>query len=978
MSAFAKSIFTTTGQTSLSAPLCNSTVFLSWVDKNPFMKQLLGIFALCAVCATAFSQKIISGKITDVKNGEPLPGVSITVKDTALGTVTDLEGNFSFQTPASGLLLISFIGYDQQKFEISGITAPLHVEMRQTEVGLEQVVISGSKREEKILESPSAISVINATQIRNNVTINLFKNLESTPGVDIIPTGLVSGNVVTHGFNGVFSEMLFTAVDNRIGSVPSLRVNALQLIPTNNEDIERIEVVKGPASALYGPNAASGVMHIITKSPLDMKERFKTKASFAYGIESDDSRNWGNRDVYSANLWHGGKINKKVGYKISANYFNGDDWPYDDPAEPDSVFIIRQTIEGNDTLEGPVDNSRDNNIESYSIDTRVDYRIKPDMELIFSGGYRNGSNVEMTGLGASQVINWKYMYAQSRFLWKSLFAQVYVNFSNSGDTYLLRSGNRVIDKSKFICAQIQHSYKPIKQIRFTYGFDALLTRPNTDRTLYGKFEDNDNINELGLYLQGDFDVHKKISIVGAVRADYHNFVDGIFWSPRAAFVYKPNAKNTLRATYNRAFNSPGSTNLSLDVIQGYIPYVDIPIMAEGNREGFNYQYANNPFITENPLLPQYLSPLGTNPSAYNNLNDPNMNNFAWEKVKSVVEEQFVLAGLPRALADTLVKTIAPADISNVLNVVKSLNLTTFSFEKTVDPATIQNLNSLENAITQSYEIGYKGMLFDRLMLTVDAYRMDKKNFISDIQLISPSVFLDSVTLTQNISDAVTRAIYGADPNDPADDIKIGFITPETLVALLDQNPELGNSNGRADDEFIRIFSTAGAQLPFGSITPTENAGGEMILSYTNIGNLTVYGIDVGATFFVTEDMRINAAYSWMSEDTIHDDLAQFGYIALNAPQNKVALGFSYDIKKIGLETGLRWRWQQGFQANSGVYVGPVDAYNTLDLNLTYKLWFSKKTEVTLSMQNLIGERYQPFPGAPELGRLTMLRLSHEF
>ncbi len=384
-------------------------------------------------------------------------------------------------------------------------------------------------------------------------------------------------------------------------------------------------------------------------------------------------------------------------------------------------------------------------------------------------------------------------------------------------------------------------------------------------------------------------------------------------------------------------------------------------------------------MNENPLLPQYLSPLATDPNAYNNLDDPNVNNAAWDKVKDVVTENFEAAGLPPIIAKTIVDNIAPEDISNVLNVVKALNLTSFSFEETVDPAKIQNLNSLENAVTQNYEIGYKGMLFDRLMLTVDAYRMDKKNFISDIQLISPSVFLDSATLAQDIGSAVTLAIYGA-TDDTTDDLSLlfGLVTPETLVEFLDQNPEYGNNDGRADDEFTRIFSSAGGQLPFGSITPTESENGEMILSYSNIGNLTVYGIDVGATFFVTEDLRVNAAYSWMSEDTIHDDRAQFGYIALNAPQNKVALGFSYDIKKIGLEAGLRWRWQQGFQANSGVYVGPVDAYNTLDLNFTYKMWFSKKTELTLSLQNVIGGKYQPFPGAPELGRLTMLRLSHEF
>jgi len=938
------------------------------------MKNLLTILALCCVCASAFSQKTISGTVTDGKNGEPLVGVSVTVKDTALGAITDIEGKFSLQLPPSGTLLISFIGFDTKELDIATLASPLAIELKEAEVGLNQVVVSGSKRTEKILESPAAISVVSATQIKNSIPLNLFKNIEMIPGVDIIPTGLVGGNVVTRGFNNIFSGSVFTAVDNRIGSVPSLRVNAFQLIPTSTEDIERIEVVKGPASALYGPNAASGVVHIITKSPLDMKEQFKTKLNFAYGIE---------RDVISTNVWHAGKANKKFGYKISANYTQANDWEYVDPSEPDSVFIIRQTEAGNDTLEGPIDNSRDNQIRSYSFDSRFDYRIRPGMELIFSSGFRNGSDVEMTGLGASQVINWKYFYAQTRFRWKDFFAQFYANFSNSGDTRLLRSGSRVIDKSKFFVTQLQHSYKPIKQIRFTYGFDALLTNPNTDETLNGKYEDNDNINELGLYLQGDFDVHKKISIVGAVRGDYHNFVDQIFFSPRAAFVYKPSAKHTLRATYNRAFDSPGSTQLSLDVIQQYVPYVNIPVMAEGNREGFNFEYGNNPFINENPLLPQYLSPLAANPAAYNDLNNPDVSNAAWDKVKLVVADQFrgalIGAGLPGGVADIIISNIAPADIDSVLNIVKTLNLTTSEFDEEVSPYSIGNIDPLRNAITQTYEIGYKGMLFDRLMLTVDAYRMDKKRFITPVTLISPGVFLDPATLEQSISSSITEAIYGTTPSD-TDDINIFFgqITPQSLVEFLDQNPEFGNNDGRADDEFVRIFGSAANQLPFGSITPTENENGEMIVSYKNIGDLNVYGMDIGATFFVTEDLRVGAAYSWLSKDTIQVKEAQFGYISLNAPKHKVALNFSYDIKKIGLEAGVRWRWQQAFLANSGVYVGPVDDYNVLDLNLLYKLWFSKKTEISLSIQNLIGGKYQPFPGAPAIGRLTMIRLAHEF
>ncbi len=948
------------------------------------MKNLLLLLLCCSFFLTTFSQRVITGTITDERTGEGLLGVNVKLKNASSGTVTDISGFFSLEIPNENEILeITFVGYEKKEILVSSLISPVNIQLKESTIGLDQVVITGSRRKEKLLDSPAPISVVTAAQIRNNIPLNLFKNIEQTPGVDIIPVGIVGGNVVTRGFNNIFSGSLFTAVDNRIGSVPSLRVNAFQLIPTSTDDIERIEIVKGPASALYGPNAASGVVHIITKSPLDMKEKFKTRASLTGGLE---------RKVLKGDVWHAGKMHKKVGYKISANYFQGDDWTYDDPAEPDSIFIMLPTSEGSDTIRGPIFNQRDNQIRSYSVDSRFDFRINKDLEIILSSGFRNGSNVEMTGLGASQVINWKYYYAQARLIWKELFAQVYTNFSESGDTYLLRSGNRVVDNSKFIVTQLQHSYKPVAQLRFAYGIDAFLTRPDTKNTLNGRYENDDNINELGIYLQGDYDVSKKISLVGAVRADYHNFVDNIFFSPRAAFVYKPAERHTLRATYNRAFDSPGSTNLSLDVLQGHIPVSHIPIKAAGNRNGFNYNYANNPFMDGSPLMTQYLSTFAGSasldpdiysPQNYIHLNDPNLNNVVWDKIKDLVADEFnqalVDAGSPLAgLASLLINYVVPQSIDSVDNVVKSLNLTSFSFEETVDPAALQRIAPLRNAITQTYEIGYKGMLFNRLMLTVDLYRMDKKRFISPITLVSPNVFLNPATLEQQIAAHITQRIYGADPNDPSDNINLFGITPERLVELLDQHPELGNNDGRADDEFIRIFTGAGEQLPFGSITPVENQDGEMILTYSNIGDVTVYGMDIGATFFITEDIKVGGAYSWMNKDTIRVEGAQFGYISLNAPRHKLALNASYYHEKIGLEAGLRWRWQQGFQANSGVYVGRVDAYSVMDLNITYNLHFSKNTEVSLSIQNLIGNKFQPFPGAPAIGRLTMLRVLHEF
>ncbi len=99
------------------------------------------------------------------------------------------------------------------------------------------------------------------------------EHLRAAPGVDIISEGIQATNVVVRGFNNIFSGALHALTDHRLAGVPSLRVNLLHFIPSNNEDIDRMEVVLGPGSALYGPNTANGVLHILTKSPLDSASR---------------------------------------------------------------------------------------------------------------------------------------------------------------------------------------------------------------------------------------------------------------------------------------------------------------------------------------------------------------------------------------------------------------------------------------------------------------------------------------------------------------------------------------------------------------------------------------------------------------------------------------------------------------------------------------------------------------------------------
>lgn len=997
-------------------------------------------------------EKTVSGTVKDEKN-EPIPLAYVIVKGTDKGTQTDFDGNFSLSVPNDATtLLISIVGFTTKEVSIS--SGNIDVSMEATTNELEAVTVTAGRRSERVLDAPASVSTIEQKQIRHLVAATPTDYLSNTSGVDIVKAGLTSTNIVIRGFNNVFSGAVLSLVDNRIASVPSLRVSAQQMIPASVFDIQRIEVLKGPASAMYGPNSANGVVHIITESPLDMDKQFKTTVALGGGIrakQSSEEINYdiaantkplvfddGSRYAMTGIIRHAGKLKENrdglsIGYKVSAKYFGGFDWMYNDPFElgitldPNKVAfegvsnnafanyiaLNRQTANGTvygdttgtaqvvtsegDTLTVPqikgtiTENKRENEIKNYNFEGRVDFRFNRGMQLIFAGGQNSFTGIEMTGLGAGQGKNWKYAYGQARFIWKDLFVQAYINSSNSGDTYLYRSGNKIVDKSKFISAQIQHGLHLAKdRLNFIYGFDALLTRPNTESTINGRNEDKDNIDEIGGYVQGDFKVTPKLSLIAAIRADKHTFVKDVFLSPRAAIVYKPNFNNSFRATFNRAFSSPSALSTSLDIESGALPTF-IDVRASGNRAGFNFSF-------DDAGLPQYRASslftnlIGASSSDYFNLNSDQMNNTVYNFVvgRLAAGLKETAASINPALIpliDSTVANVIPSSITGVLNDLRKLDLNTSSFPTTMSPSAIKNIPAVKNSVTQTYEVGYKGIIKNKLSLTADVYYTQIKDFQTPLVLVTPNVFINPTSLYGALVNQLV-----ANAQNPANLPYISLLTAALDTAKIVQGLDIsgdmdlstGQVNAEGDDksgldELLRLLISGTAQVPFGTISPTLASDPSMFLTYFNAGNIDLFGAELGLTYILNENFKVGTNYAFSSDD-------QFEYIsgldtfavALNAPKHKFGVSGNYTIANAGLDIGLKYRWQDAFPVNSGVYVGTVNATNLVDLSLGYSLPFSKQTQLSLSIQNVLNHKHNEIIGAPKIGRFTMFQISHTF
>lgn len=945
----------------------------------------------------------ISGVVVDKEDNEEQIGVNIYVEsDKMKGTVSDFDGTFTLKANEGDVIIFKYVGYQDYRYTVTKSEENLRIVLQTEAIQINNVIISASRRKEKILDAPASITTIDASSVQKKTGTDMGDHLKNISGVYMQKTGINSGTPSIRGFSGYFTSDVLTLSDYRIAKLPNTGLTQYQMLTGGDDDIDRIEVLRGPAAALYGPNANNGVIHFISKSPIDDQKikvfgsigfRQKIKGQlFMQGDETPryDENNLFKRGIYTVGFYIADTImtktpKLKLGYKISSKYFRALDWKYDDPGDPskivqfrassDSVYYYRAdgTIDPNGKGE-LVNNERDEQINNGSVDARFDMRIKDNINMVFNGGFTISNGLITSPVGAFQNKGWRYYYAQARFSWKDLFAQFYVNGNNSNKTIIVPVGGQYIDKSKMYALQLQHASTFLKRIYLVYGFDAFWNRPETEGSINGRNEDNDNMDEYGIYLQGDYKLHPRFNIVFASRVDYNTVNKKVIFSPKVAIAYKPGTGHNLRFTFNRAFKTPASAAYFVDAKQAEIPD-GIEVRNVGTpRTGFQYSFANNPNFN-NQLLPQFRSPYATDNNQYFSVGDGSINNAAWNGIKNALTKQFLVQfgfdpNSPLAeVAGLLINTLAPPTINDSIgHVVKSLNTTTQRFENNNNWVRTRDIPGLKPTITYSYELGYKGLLFKVLGIALDVYRTDYKNYVAPVTMTTPTVQFNSGELLNEISPIVLQNY-----NNPSN-----AIIKTALDAILDNDPKLGgNSNGTGIDEMLTLFQTALDNLPIGVITPMQALGPDMLLITRNIGDVTFYGLDFAANLYLSKNLVMSTNYSWVSKDSIPIDDAVFSFIALNAPKHKFNVGINYTVEKIGLSFGTRFQWNSGFPVNSGNFIGYQKATHDMDLDISYtpKFW-KDKFNVTVSIQNLYSNKQQRMIGSPVIGTTGIMRFSY--
>lgn len=931
--------------------------------------------------ASDLNRATLSGQVFDNESGRTLPGANVHITGATVdgkrldtGVATSADGRFEVAVPAGTYrMVVSYIGYvswSQESLVLAdGDRQSFEVRLVPSDQLINPITITASRQPEKLLDAPAAVSILEPKELRSRTALTAATHLASVPAVDIVTTGLASSRIVVRGFNDNLASSLLTLVDNRIARAPSVRLTALQLIPMTNGDIEQIEVVSGPASALYGPNAANGVVHMLTRSPFDSQGASVSLAG-------------GQQDIKLGSFRYAGTQGNRLGYRFSGQYYSGDEFEYRDPEE---IAARAQAIQDGalpDTLKIGL---RDFTVRNMAFNSVLEVRDVAGGTLSVNAGITLGDNIEITPTGAAQINNARIGYGQIRFQRGRLFAQTYANLLHTGDSYFLRTGQQFTDVSRMVVAQVQHYALPTSSLQLTYGADALYTMPQGEGTVNGRNENDDNVAEVGMYLQADWDVRTWMSLVGAARVDYHNRIQRTTFSPRAALVLKPAPNHTFRTTFNKAFVTPLPNDLFADLLGlgdvftlgqmepllGFAPETDLRV--QGMDSGFSFNRSTNgqPRF-RSPFAP--MDPRGLTESDYIDLDDPTFTNVMW-----TVARQSAVAGL----ADNLVSSgaldvadvagisaaldaVLPTEVSGVGTVMRTLDLERQSFNPV---RTVRDVPTLDITRTRTIEVGYKGLINRALIVSLDAYRSTVSNFKGPYVVGTPNVFLEGGSLNTALLQSVGQAL--SLPENAA--------AREALLALDESNQPYANGDGDPTNEvaFLIAGGLAGA-IPFGTVSPEEAFDPTAVmLMRRNFGKVTVHGVDANLMMFLSRQLRIGLMGSWLSDNYFRnvDGVAD---ISLNAPRYKAGFQAFYDGAEGDLGGSIRARYVDGFRVRSDVYVGSVEPYLVLDASLYYRMPFSKDTMVNLTIQNLTDNRHREFVFVPEIGRLAMLRLTHQF
>lgn len=970
---------------------------------NSFRRLVLAAgFVLLSTSLIWAQSSQLSGKVIG-PNGEPLIGANIIVVGTILGTTTDIDGNFSFTARQEFpfVIRVSMIGYEGQDIEVSSENAT-NMEIRLSEQAImgQEVVVSASRVEESILESPVSVEKMGILAIKNTAAESYYRGIANLKGVDYVTSSINFQIYNARGFNSTGNTRFVQLVDGMDTQAPALNFPIGSLNGPSDLDVESIEFIPGAASALYGPNAFNGILLIQGKNPFDYQGLSASVKLAANHIGNSDLNNEdaimnpsrsefgpdGAQPMYTASIRYAKAFNNKFAFKLNFTYSGATDWygtslqdrnadatplgfdhnpgadrlhAYGDEVainmgivkasgtfrqnaealqlDPDALPAI--TVSRTPYLEDDIVNY---NAENIKFGGGLFYRINDKMELSYNYSYGGGTSI-YTGAQRYSLADFSIQSHRLELRGDNFFIRSYTTQENSGGSYIAdltgvlinsqwqdnstwfgtygigyllakRSGatdeaahksarnyadvNRLLpgtpefeaakeqaisqvipngskfnDNSAMYHTEGQYDFKnEIQGMDLLIGASYKLYQLRSNGTIFADTPDNPiTISEYGGFIQGaKAFADDKLRLTASFRFDKNeNFAGQI--NPRVSLVIKPADQHNIRMSWQTGFRNPTT--------QGQ--HIDLNVVSARLLGGLDY-YREKYNIFEN---------------AYR---IASVNAFV-EKFATEADGDLAQLGNPEYLA--LLEPYAPEDVPQV------------------KPEQIS-----------SFELGYKALLNNSVMIDVVGYYNIYNDFITQVSMRKAAGVINVPTGTSN---------------DPTDANFWGY-HPDT-----EQN--------------IRNASTL--------LTPITTPGQENTFqTYTNFNEqVTGAGAAIGLDYMISRGYTLGFNYNWnkliagLDENFLND---------FNTPEHKANISFGNRKATDNLGFNIMYRWQDAFRWEASFGQGDVPAIGTLDAQVSYKL-SGIRSILKIGGSNLLNTKHVMNFGGPTIGAIYYVSLSFD-
>ena len=534
------------------------------------MKKIFTLVVALFVCAAATAQHnhtkgeqceaTIHGHITDSRTKEHIPYITVTIDGTTVGTTTDATGHYTlYHTPIGKLkVTVSAIGYASQTKEVNvecGSDIQLNFETTEEQISVDAIVVSANRNATKRSEAPTLVNIVDSDLLSKVSAPTLAEGLSFQPGVRVENSCQNCGfaQVRINGLDGQYSQIL---INSRPIFSALAGVYGLEHIPANM--VERIEVVRGGGSALYGSSAIGGTINIITKEPL------RNSGELAHSLTSVGcGKSLDNNTTLNASLV---TDNRKAGLTIYGQNRMRDAYDHDGDCFVEIPVIKSQTIGTQAYIKTSAYSKLTLDYHATSEYRRGgDQLERPPHEvmiaettdhLINSGG--------LTFEGTSKDSRHRYsVFASAQGTKRDSYYGAEMNPYAYGTTDGITAvaGGQYLYRIKFfeLTTGLEYSYDYLYDNPIGYagqeGYASMITEQH--------------VHNASVYAQGEFKFNKWGFLVGGRLDNWYNASNKRFLcipSPRVTLRYNPTHNINLRATYGSGFRAPQAFDEDLHIL----------------------------------------------------------------------------------------------------------------------------------------------------------------------------------------------------------------------------------------------------------------------------------------------------------------------------------------------------------------------------------------------------------------------------